>query len=341
MAAAKTNNYEGILRDVKAGRYATVYYLMGDEAYYIDRISQYIADTVLKPEERDFNLDVLYAGDVTAEQVVERAHTYPMMASHRVVLVREVQNLRGLEVLETYLAHPASTTVLVFCHKNGRLDARRSVTKAIQQHGVLFDSRKVYDRELPSFIKGYVERKGAQIEPRAVQMLSDHVGNDLCRLSAEIDKLLSGLQGGGRCVIDASLVEQLTGVSKDYNSFELVSALARKDSLIAFRILHYFQGNPRSFSLPQTLSNIFTFFTDVMMAYYAPDRSGKGLAEWLGKPEWKINQDILPAYRNYNGVKVMQILGEIRRTDGASKGVGGCRTAPGDLLQELIFFILH
>lgn len=341
MATPKTNNYETILRDVKAGRYATLYYLMGDEAYYIDRISQYIADTVLKPEERDFNLDVLYGGEVTAEQVVERAHTYPMMASHRVVLVREAQNLRGLDVLETYLAHPIATTVLVFCHKNGRLDARRSVTKAIQKHGVLFDSRKVYDRELPSFIKGYVERKGAQIDPRAVQMLSDHVGTDLCRLAAEIDKLLSGMQGGARRVIDASLVEQLTGMSKDFNSFELVSALARKDSLMAFRILRYFQGNPRSFSLPQTLSNFFTFFSDVMMAYYSPDRSARGLSGWLGKPEWKVSQDILPACKNYSGVKVMQILGEIRRTDGASKGVGGCRTAPGDLLQELIFFILH
>ena len=159
-------------------------------------------------------------------------------------------------------------------------------------------------------------------------------------MSAEIDKLLSGLLGERR-VIDAGMVELLTGMSKDFNSFELVGALARKDVAVAFRIVRFFQGNPRSFSLPQTLSNIFTFFSDVMMAFYSPDRSGRGLAEWLGKPEWKISQEVLPATRNYSGMKVMQILGEIRRTDGASKGVGGCRTAPGDLLQELVFFILH
>ena len=338
--AAKANNYEGIVRDIKAGRYAPVYYLMGDEAYYIDRISQYIVDSVLQPEARDFNLDVLYAGDVGMDAIVERARTYPMMAENRVVVVREAQGLRNLDLLEAYLKQPSPTTLLVFCHKNGKLDARRNVAKAIQQKGVLFESRKLYDRELPSFVKGYVERSGAQIEPKAVQMLCEHVGNDLNRLSAEIDKLLSGLLGERR-VIDAGMVELLTGMSKDFNSFELVGALARKDVAVAFRIVRFFQGNPRSFSLPQTLSNIFTFFSDVMMAFYSPDRSGRGLAEWLGKPEWKISQEVLPATRNYSGTKVMQILGEIRRTDGASKGVGGCRTAPGDLLQELVFIILH
>ena len=340
MAAQKGITHEDIVRDVRAGRIAPIYYLMGDEPYYIDKVSDFIADAVLKPDEKDFNLDVVYGADVTVGQVIELARAYPMMAERRVVLVREAQAMRSLDGLEQYALHLTPSTVLILCHKNGTLDKRKAAAKAIQQVGVIYESRRLYDSQLPAFIANYVRRGGAQIEQQALQMLAEHVGADLCRLSAEMDKLLLALPKGQPC-ISSQMVEELTGVSKEFNNFELQTALAQRDLLRAARIVKYYQGNPRSFALPVTLSGIFTFFSDVMQAFYATDRSESGIAEWLGKPEWAVRRDVMPALRNYTGLKVMQILAEIRKTDAASKGVGGCKTPPGELLQELVFFILH
>lgn len=338
--AKKTITHEDIIRDVRAGQIAPIYYLMGEEDFYIDKLSTFLVDTLLKPEERDFNLDLLYGADSTIEQVVEFAQGYPMMADHRVVLVREAQALRSLDALEGYLRHITPTTVLIFCHKHGTLDMRKGVSKAIQKEGIIYESRKLYDNQLPAFITGLVQQKKAQIEPQAVQMLADHVGADLCRLSAEVDKLLIALPEGG-AVITPAMVEEQTGVSKDYNDFELQAALSVRDVLKANRIVKYYQGNPRSFALPKTLASLFSFFTDVMMGYYAPDKSMAGIAAWIGKTEWKVRQDVYPAMKNYTGTKVMYILSEIRKTDAHSKGVEGCKTPHEELLQELIFFILH
>lgn len=337
---AKVNTYEDIIRDVRAGTIAPIYYLMGEEDYYIDRTSDFLVDALLQPEERDFNLDVLYGADSTIQQAVELAQAYPMMAERRIVLVREAQSLRTLDALEAYLQHPTPTTVMIFCHKHGTLDGRKAVGKAIQKVGCVFESRRLYDNQLPAFITTYVSRKKAQIEPQAVQMLADHVGADLTRLAAEVDKLLISLPEG-QGSITPTMVEEQTGVSKDYNDFELQAALAMRDVMKANRIVKYYQGNPRSFALPKTLASLFTFFTDVMMGYYAPDRSEQGVATWIGKSPWKVRQDVYPAMRNYKAVKVMYILSEIRRTDAASKGVNGCKTPPEELLQDLIFYILH
>jgi DNA polymerase-3 subunit delta len=338
-ADPKGITHETIVRDVRAGKIAPVYYLMGEEPYYIDRVSEFLVQTLIKPEDRDFNLDVVYGADVTINRVIELAQAYPMMADRRVVLVREAQMMRSLEGLEQYVQHHTPSTVLILCHKHGTLDKRKPAYKAIQQIGVLYESRRMQDYQLPSFISSYIKRGKAEIESSAAQMLAEHVGNDLCRLSAEMDKLLIALPQGQN-VLTATMVEELTGVSKDYNNFELVAALAQRDTLKAFRIVKYYQGDPRSFALPSTLSVIFTFFSDLMLAYYSPDKSEGGVAEWLGKPGWKVRKEILPALKNYTGMKVLYILGEIRKTDALSKGVGGGRATHGELLQELISFIL-
>jgi len=337
--AAKGITYDDILRDLKAKKVAPVYYLMGDEDYFIDKLSDAIVEAVLTEDEKDFNLDILYGAEAEMDKVIELARAYPMMAEKRVVLVREAQAMRSIEGLETYLAHLTPTTVLIFCHKHGKLDTRKAAAKAIQQVGVIYESKRLYDNQVASFISQYLHKHNVDIEPQAIQMLASHVGSDLSRLTTEMDKLLLALNGGR--VVGASLVEEQTGVSKDFNDFELQSALAQRNIFRANQIVKYYQGNPRSFFITRTLTNLFTFFSDVMLAFYAPEKNDAGIAAWLGKPEWKIRMDIGPARRNYSGVKVMQILSEIRKTDAQSKGVGGVRTPHEELLQDLIFFILH
>ena len=337
--AAKGITYDDILRDLKAKKVAPVYYLMGDEDYFIDKLSDAIVEAVLTEDEKDFNLDILYGAEAEMDKVIELAHAYPMMAEKRVVLVREAQAMRSIEGLETYLAHLTPTTVLVFCHKHGKLDTRKAAAKAIQQVGVIYESKRLYDNQVASFTSQYLHKHNVDVEPQAIQMLASHVGSDLSRLTTEMDKLLLALNGGR--VVGASLVEEQTGVSKDFNDFELQSALAQRNIFRANQIVKYYQGNPRSFFITRTLTNLFTFFSDVMLAFYAPEKNDAGIAAWLGKPEWKIRMDIGPARRNYSGVKVMQILSEIRKTDAQSKGVGGVRTPHEELLQDLIFFILH
>ncbi len=341
MAAKKEGvTYEEIVRAVQAGNYAPVYYLMGEESYYIDKVSEYIVDSALKEEERDFNLTVCYGADVTADEVINAAKRFPMMAERQVVLVREAQNLQGKERLSYYLEHPQPTTVLVLCHKHGVLDRRKKLAADIQKKGVLFESKKLYDSQLPGFVQSYLRRKGVAMEPGAVMMVCECVGNDLSRLSGELDKLLLALPEGEKR-IRAAFVEIHVGISKDFNNFELVAALVAKDVLKVNRIVKYFNDNPKNFSLQLTLSVVFGFFSNLMVAYYAPQRTEEGIADWVELPRWQVARNIIPAMRNYSGVKVLQIIEKLRETDAKSKGLGNVSTSPGELLKELAYFILH
>lgn len=341
MAAKKEGvTYEEIVRAVRAGNFSPVYYLMGEESYYIDKVSEFIVDSALKEEERDFNLTVCYGADVTADEVVNAAKRFPMMAQRQVVWVREAQNLQGKERLSFYLEHPQPTTVLILCHKHGVLDRRKKLASDIQKAGVLFESKKLYESQLPGFVSAYLRRKGVAMEQNAVMMVCESVGSDLSRLSGELDKLVLALPEG-ETRIGASFVERHVGISKEFNNFELVSALVAKDVLKVNRIVKYFNDNPKNFSLQLTLSVMFGFFSNLMLAYYAPKRTEEGIAEWTEQPRWQVGRNILPAMRNYTGVKVMQIIGKLRETDAKSKGVGNTMATPGDLLKELAYFILH
>ena len=333
-------SYEDIVRDVRDRKFKPVYYLMGDEAYYIDRISDYIVDTVLKEEEKDFNLTVLYGADTTVDTVINAAKRYPMMAEHQVVVVREAQSLANKEALAFYLEHPQPATVLVLCHKHGVLDRRKKLAAEIQKAGVLFESKKLYDSQLPGFVAGYLKRKGVTIEQNAAQILCECVGSDLNRLAGELDKLLLALPKG-ESRVNAALIEAHTGVSKDFNNFELVNAVVQKDILKANQIVKYFNSNPKSFALPLTLGVLFNFFGNLMLAYYAPQKTEEGIADWLEQPRWQVTRNVIPAMRKYSGVKVMQIIAEIRKTDARSKGVDNPNITDGELLKELIYFILH
>ena len=332
--------YEEIVRSVRAGQFAPVYYLMGEEDYYIDKVSEFIVDSALKEEEKYFNLTVCYGTDVTVDEVINAAKRFPMMSERQVVLVREAQNLQGKERLSFYLEHPQPSTILVLCHKHGVLDRRKKLAADIQKVGVLFESKKMYENQLPGFVTSYLRRKGVAMEQQAVMMVCESVGSDLSRLSGELDKLILALPKG-EIRINSTFVEQHVGISKDFNNFELLAALVAKDVLKVNRIVKYFNDNPKNFSLQLTLSVMFGFFSNLMVAYYAPQRTEEGISVWIEQPRWQVARNILPAMQKYSGVKVMQIIGKIRETDAKSKGLGNTIATPGDLLKELTYFILH
>ncbi len=322
------------------GIYAPVYLLMGAEDYYIDHVCQHIIDKALKPEERDFNLDIVYGADTRAASIANMARQYPIMAERRVVAVREFQSLRDKEKLSSYAKMPTPSTVLILCHKHGAMSGGRTLLSEIRKNGVVMESRRLFDNQLPGFVVDYMRTHSLTVEPQATQMLCDHVGSDLTRLVSEMDKLRLVLPEG-QTVVETSFVEKLTGQSKDYNNFELQAALAMRDILRANRIVKYFAGNQKNCPISLTLANLFSFFADVLQAYYAPDQTDRGIAQWLGKTEWAARQSVIPARRNYKPGKVVDIISQICETDAKSKGVGGCRTPAGELLRELVFFILH
>lgn len=334
-------SYESIMKDLKARKFAPIYVLMGDEPFYIDKICDYIADNALKPEERDFNQTVLFGSDTTAVQVADQCKGYPMMAERRVVIVKEAQNLKSLEALERYAEKPVPTTVLVICHKNGTIDRRKKFIPRVEQVGVVFESKKLYDRQLPGFIETYLKQRKATIEPKAVQMIADHIGADLHRLTSELDKLLISLSESDRRVTP-EIVEREIGVSKDFNAFELRSAIVNRDVFKANQIIKYFDSNPKAGSLYALLPLLFGYFQNLMLAYYAPNKQNEAeFAKFLDlRGTWGL-REYITGMRNYSGVKVMQIIEKMKEVDAKSKGVDNPYTSAGDLMKELIFFILH
>lgn len=331
---------DDILKELRAKQYRPVYYLMGEEPYYIDLIADYITDNILTETEKEFNLTVVYGADVDIATVINAAKRYPMMSEHQVVVVKEAQNIRNMEELSYYLQKPLLSTILVICHKHGVLDRRKKLATEIEKTGVLFESKKVKDAQLPAFITSYMKRKGIDVEPKATAMLADFVGTDLSRLTGELEKLIITLPKG-HTRITPEQIEKNIGISKDYNNFELRSALVEKDVLKANKIIKYFEENPKTNPIQMTLSLLFGFFSNLMLAYYAPEKSEQGIANMLGlRTPWQA-KDYLAAMRRYNGVKTMQIIGEIRYADAKSKGVGNPSLSDGDILRELVFKILH
>jgi DNA polymerase-3 subunit delta len=334
--------YDSIMKELKERQFKPVYYLMGDEPYYIDKISDWIAENVLQPEERDFNQTILFGSDVNASQIVDAAKRYPMMAERQVVIVKEAQNVKNTEPLEKYFKAPMASTVLVLCHKNGKIDGRKQgLVKAIRDAGVLYESQKLKDRELPGFIERYLKARGASIDTKSTQMIADAIGADLSRLTGELDKVLLSLPKEDKRVTP-QVVEDQIGVSKDYNAFELRDAIVNRNVLKANQIIKYFDENPKAGGLYALLPLVFNYFQNLMLAFYCPQRnSQEALAQWLDmKSPWAA-RDYVTGMRNYTAMKVLQIISKIRETDAKSKGLDNPNTPAGELMRELLFFILH
>lgn len=299
---AKETTYEEIARNLKNKIYSPVYFLMGEEDYYIDRISDYIMDTVLTETEKEFNLTLLYGSDTDIVSIINAARRYPMMSKYQVVIVREAQNLKNLDELIHYLQKPMSSTILVMCYKHGTLDRRKKITAELEKAGVLFESKKLKDTQLPGFISSYLKRKQVEIEPKASEMMAEFVGTDLNRMAGELEKLIITLPAGQKR-ITAEQIERNIGISKDYNNFELRNALIEKDVFKANQIVKYFEDNPKNNPLQVTLAILFNFFSNLMLAYYAPDKSDQGIASQLGlRSPWQA-KDYMAGMRKYTGSK--------------------------------------
>lgn len=332
--------YVDIINDLKNKVFKPIYYLMGEESYYIDRIADYIATTVLTEEEKEFNQLVVYGSDTDLPTIINAAKRYPMMASHQVIIVKEAQNLNNLDELSYYIQKPQPSTILVFCHKNGNLDRRKKITLEIEKNGVLFESKKMKEYQLPSFISSYLKRHSVDIIPQAAELIAESIGADLNRISSELDKLIISLPAEQKRVTP-ELVEKHIGISKDFNLYELRNALAEKNIFKANQIIKYFEQNPKTNPLQMTLASLFGFFSNLMLAYYAADKSEQGIAAQLGlKSPWQ-SREYMTAMRYYTAWKVMEIISEIRECDAKSKGVGNVSTSNGDLMKELLFKILH
>ena len=337
---AKEITYEDILKDIKNRNFAPVYFLMGEEDYYIDRISEYIIDSALTETEKEFNLTVLYGLDTDIDTVINSAKRYPMMSEHQVVIVKEAQKLQHLEDLTYYLQKPLRSTILVICHKHGSIDRRKKIVAELSKVGVLFESKCLKEGQVPGFITSYLKRKKVDIEPKASEMMTEFVGTDLSRMVGELDKLIITL-APGQHRITAEQIERNIGISKDYNNFELKNALIEKDVLKANRIVKYFIDNPKNNPLQVTLALLFSYFSNLMVAYYAPQKNDQGVAAFLGlKSPWQA-KDYLKGMQMYSGVKVMHIITAIRNCDARSKGIQNSSVSSGELLRELVYMILH
>ena len=338
--AKQEYTYEGIIRELQAKQYRPVYYLMGDEAFYIDKIADYIIDNVLNDSEKEFNQTILYGADVDAATIINAAKRYPMMSEYQVIVVKEAQAVHNMEELVFYLQKPLKSTILVLCHKHGSLDKRKKLAAEIEKVGVLYESKKLKEAQLPAFIAAYIKQKGFDIDQKATAMLAEFVGTDLSRLVGEMEKLII-TSSKNSTKITPEQIEKNIGISKDYNNFELRSALVEKDVLKANKIVKYFEENPKTNPIQMTLSLLFGFYSNLMMAYYAPEKSEQGIAAFLGlKSSWQA-REYMAAMRKYSGIKTMQIISEIRTTDAKSKGVENSSLSDGDLLRELVFKILH
>ena len=343
MAERKSSvTFDAVMRDLKSEKYAPVYILMGDEAYYIDKISGYIEQNVLREDERDFNQTVVFGSDVTAAQIADLAKGYPVMPSlHRVVIVKEAQNLKSLDALERYFEKPLNTTLLVICYKNGTIDRRKKIIGKAGAVGVVFESKKKRDYELPAFIEAYLKKNHVAIDAKSCSMIAEHIGSDLSRLISELDKVMISLPDDNRRVTP-EIVEREIGVSKDFNVFELKTAIIEKNIFKANQIVKYFDKNPKAGNLFAFLPLLYSYFQNLMIAYYSPDRNNdNALVAYMElKSVWGI-KDYRVGMRNYTAMKALQILAKIREIDAKSKGLDNQNTSTGDLMKELMFYILH
>ena len=341
--------FNEVLSDLKNKKYKPVYFLMGDEPYFIDRISNYIEQNALDEAGREFNQTILYGQDVDILGVIGEAKRYPMMSDHTVVIVKEAQNIKNLTKddeekgkskppLLSYIENPQPSTILVFCYKYKTLDKRTSIAKSIAKHTVLFESKKIYENRIPDWIVVYLKAKKYTINPKGAAMLTEFLGADLGKIANELEKLMINLPQGSEITPDD--IQKYVGISKDFNAFELSNALGEKDVLKANRIAAYFGANKKDNPLFMTVPTLFGYFNKLLSIHFLKDKSKENLAKELKVHPFFVS-DYVNAAKNYSSGKLVKVISELRETDLKSKGVGSSTTEEGELLKELVYKILH
>jgi DNA polymerase III subunit delta len=343
-----------ILLDLKRRILKPVYFLQGEEPFYIDQIADYIENNIVDESLREFDQTILYGKDTDMNSIIGAAKRYPMMSDYQVIIVKEAQNLKEFAAkgsadddkpegkqknfLVSYIDQPQPNTVLVFCHKYKSIDKRSAIYKALQKKAVVFESKKLYDNQVPQWINQFLETKKYKINPRACQLISDYLGNDLSKIANELDKLMINVPESAEISVDH--IQQNIGISKDYNVFELHDALSKKDVLKANRIANYFSENAKEHPFVMTAASLYGYFNKILLAHFAPDKSRAGLASALGINPFFV-QDYERAMAQYNTAKLKSIFSLLREYDGKSKGIDNVSNNDGALLKEMLYKILH
>lgn len=336
-------DYNSIAKDIKAGKHSPVYLLQGEEPYYIQSLLELFETSIIEESQRDFNQSLFYGSEVTTDQVVNQAKTYPMMGEKQLIIIKEMQEMDLVKragdypSFTHYLENPMQSTVLVLAHMHKSMDKRRAGWKALSKskHVVIFDSEKIKDFEVPRWIEKYAASAGLKVDPETAYLLSEYLGNNLSKIANEMDKLAVSLPKDS--VVDAEVVQKYIGISKDYNIFELQKALGNKDIVKANRIINYFAANPKDNSIHMLLPMLYSFFTKVLMVHYC------GPAE-LGS-KLRVPRQAIPEYRaaasKFSIPKIQRIIGYLRDSDRIAKGTEYSSFSEESLLRELIFKILH
>ena len=331
------NTTNQLITDIKEGKIAPIYFLMGEEPYYIDFVSNYIESNVLQEEEKGFNQIVLYGKEVSIQDIVSNSKRYPMMAERQVIIVKEAQNLiKTIEQLVDYAKNPQPTTVLVFNYKYKTLDKRKALYKALSKTAVVFESKKIYEEKVPSWIQSFLQSKQISITPKASLMLAEFLGNDLSKITNELNKL--EIVMGAKKEITPEIIEQNIGISKDFNNFELQKALGNLDHKKAYQIVQYFAQNSKQHPFVLTTSILYMYFTKLMTLHTVRDRNPGTVAKALGVNPYFVN-DYIAVSRNFPMKRISGVLETLRIYDTKSKGVGA-NLSPKDLYNELIYNIL-
>ncbi len=315
-----------------------LYWLHGEEPYYIDQISNAAAESLLEDHEKDFNLTIVYGKDADLSVLVGQLKQFPMMADYQVVILKEAQEVKDWKFLESYFESPVSTTVFVICHKYKKADARKKFIKSIQKNGVVFESKKIYENQMDGWIHNFLSTKNFTISVKASALLIDFLGNDLSKVVNELDKLSIVLAKGTE--INETHIEENIGISKDYNPFELSNAIAKRDVLKANKIINYFDQNPKAAHISMLISSLFGFFERLMRAHFLGIKNSNDAQSKL-RMHYYAAQDLVAAMRIYNPKKIAANIALLHEYDLKSKGVQRGPGTDADLLRELIFQLTH
>ncbi|MDR0793688.1 MAG: DNA polymerase III subunit delta [Chitinophagaceae bacterium] len=329
---------EKIIGDWKKKNFKPVYWLEGEEPYFIDKVMNYAEHNILSETEANFNLTIFYGRDADAVTVVNVCRQYPMIGEKQVVLIKEAQHMRDILKLESYVENPMASTVLVISYKDKKVDARTKFAKALKEYGEIFSTKKLYDNQLPEWVNQLLQQKGLSITQKALLLLVDHIGNDLSRLENEIDKLIVSV--AGRKQITEQDIETYVGVSKEFNVFELQDAVAKKNLPKAIRIVQYFEANPKAASIQALLPSLYSFFSKVAMIFGAGSNDEKMIASTISVHPYFV-KDYLAAAKIYNYTGTEKVLLLLHQYNLRSIGIHDTGTEDGSLMKELLVKMLN